>query len=250
MSIEIWLSLAIAFGFSAVHIFGRHLTFLSVTPRSVWLSTAGGISTVYVFVHLLPELAEYQETFNRRLEPAGSFLRSIESHVWVLAFIGLAVFYGLDRLVGKSARGEALAGRDKRASSGVFWTHLGSFAIYNVLISYMLLHRQESGIRGLLIYAIALGLHFLVNDHSLRDNHGRVYDQFGRWILAVMPPIGWILGVVTEVSVLLIAGIFAFLSGGIVLNVLKEELPEERESRWWAFALGASGYGALLLATR
>ena len=37
------------------------------------------------------------------------------------------------------------------------------------------------------------------------------------------------------------------LSGGIVLNVLKEELPSERESRFWPFALGACGYAALLL---
>jgi hypothetical protein len=32
------------------------------------------------------------------------------------------------------------------------------------------------------------------------------------------------------------------------MNVLKEELPEERESRFWAFALGAALYTMLLLA--
>jgi hypothetical protein len=31
------------------------------------------------------------------------------------------------------------------------------------------------------------------------------------------------------------------------LNVLKEELPEERQSRFWAFALGAAIYALLLL---
>lgn len=31
------------------------------------------------------------------------------------------------------------------------------------------------------------------------------------------------------------------------MNVLKEELPEERQSRFWAFALGAAAYAALLL---
>ena len=33
----------------------------------------------------------------------------------------------------------------------------------------------------------------------------------------------------------------------MVLNVLKEELPENRESRFWAFALGATLYSPLLL---
>ena len=40
----------------------------------------------------------------------------------------------------------------------------------------------------------------------------------------------------------------AFLAGGVVMNVLKEELPEERESRAWAFALGTALYTMLLLA--
>ncbi len=41
--------------------------------------------------------------------------------------------------------------------------------------------------------------------------------------------------------------LFAFLAGAIVLNVLKEELPEERQSRFWLLAPGALGYAALLL---
>ena len=32
------------------------------------------------------------------------------------------------------------------------------------------------------------------------------------------------------------------------MNVLKEELPEERESRFWAFAAGAALYSVVLLA--
>ncbi len=42
---------------------------------------------------------------------------------------------------------------------------------------------------------------------------------------------------------------FAFLAGGVVLNVLKEELPEDRKSRFSAFAVGSAAYAALLLTT-
>jgi hypothetical protein len=38
------------------------------------------------------------------------------------------------------------------------------------------------------------------------------------------------------------------MAGGVILNVLKEELPEERQSKFWAFALGAAIYAALLVA--
>jgi len=33
----------------------------------------------------------------------------------------------------------------------------------------------------------------------------------------------------------------------VILNVMKEELPEERERRFSAFLLGAAGYSLLLL---
>ena len=55
------------------------------------------------------------------------------------------------------------------------------------------------------------------------------------------------MGVAGDVSEAALAVLFAFLAGGVVLNVLKEELPEERQSRFWAFALGASAYAAILL---
>ena len=40
----------------------------------------------------------------------------------------------------------------------------------------------------------------------------------------------------------------AILAGAVLLNVLKEELPPARESRYWAFLAGSAGYGTLLLA--
>jgi hypothetical protein len=41
--------------------------------------------------------------------------------------------------------------------------------------------------------------------------------------------------------------LFSFLAGGVVLNVLKEELPEERKSNFWAFLFGVVFYAGLLL---
>lgn len=234
--------------FAAVHVFGKGMAFLRSRPRSAWLSIAGGISVAYVFVHLLPELSKHQETFRRKAGPG--VLAGIERHIYLIALFGLAVFYGLDRLVRTSARHQERAGGEKRPSHGAFWLHLGSFAIYNVLIGYLLLHREEADLRGLAVYAAAMSLHFLVNDQGLREHHGGTYDRKGRWLLAGAPALGWVLGLAAQLPLLLVAALFAFLAGGVVLNVLKEELPEERESRFWAFALGAGAYAALLLATR
>ncbi len=100
----------------------------------------------------------------------------------------------------------------------------------------------------MLFFGFAMTLHFLVNDHGLREHHKGAYDRVGRWVLAGAVLVGWALGLVAEVSEIALAVLIAVLAGGIILNVLKEELPEERESRVWAFALGAALYAALLLA--
>lgn len=40
---------------------------------------------------------------------------------------------------------------------------------------------------------------------------------------------------------------FAFLAGGVVLNVIKEELPHDRKSSFWAFFVGALFYAMILV---
>jgi zinc transporter ZupT len=68
-------------------------------------------------------------------------------------------------------------------------------------------------------------------------------------VLATAVIVGWTLGSSgMGINRAAIAVMFAFLAGGIILNVLKEELPAEKESRFWAFALGAGVYTVLLLA--
>ncbi|HEX6615117.1 MAG TPA: hypothetical protein VF046_02345, partial [Gemmatimonadales bacterium] len=52
---------------AAVHIITPSLRFIRGIPRSIWLSIFGGVSVAYVFVHLLPELAEGQERLGRAL---------------------------------------------------------------------------------------------------------------------------------------------------------------------------------------
>ncbi len=79
MTLQAVLSLLVALAFAAVHMFGGRMTFLRDVPRSAWLSAAGGVSVAYVFVHVLPELAESQETIGRRLDDMG-WLGEIETH--------------------------------------------------------------------------------------------------------------------------------------------------------------------------
>jgi hypothetical protein len=229
-------------GFALIHLLIGRLTFLRAIPRSRWLSAAGGVAVAYVFLHVLPELAAGQATLREHLGTPGAL---VERHVYLLALLGLAVFYGLERMV-RTARRSAAA--DGSAAPGVFWLHLGSFALYNVLLSYLLLHREDQTLSGLLLYFVAIGLDLVTSDFGLRQDDPGPYERVGRWVLAAAVAAGWTLGVLIAVPEPAIAALFAFLAGGVVLNVLKEELPEDRESRFSTFALGAGGYAVVLLA--
>ena len=241
-------TLIVALAFGAIHLLGRAMSFLRTRPRSIWLSAAGGISVAYVFVHILPELDHHQD----RIDASGLLLGLVdvsERHVYLVALVGLAAAYGLEALARRSARRRARRPASHGSPARTFWVHLISFAAFNVVIGYLLLHREETGLYNLLTYAVAMAMHFVVADQGLREQFYPAYDGLGRWILGAAPLVGWALGVEVDVPPLAVSALFAFLAGGIVLNVLKEELPEHRESHFSAFALGTGLYAALLLAT-
>lgn len=227
-----------------IHFFGSRLQFLAGVPRSIWLSGAGGVSVAYVFLHLFPELQEGQEHLQEHVPWAEEFMKH---HIYLVALFGLMVFYGLERSVVSEKRKQAKEQQEQKPSQGVFWLHIGSFALYNAIIGYILFQREEEPAQTVVLFSIAMALHFLVNDFGLLEHHRENYKKYGRWVLVLALLLGWTVGYVKEVSHTLVVILTAFIGGGVILNVLKEELPEERESRYWAFALGAGLYAILLL---
>lgn len=246
MSSQELLALALALALVAVHLIGGSLRFLDRVPRSRLLSAFGGVSVAYVVVHLLPDVAEAQETLD---DVAADLLSSIERHAYVLVLVGLVGYYSLEQVARRSTTRRA-TGAAPGSSARVFWLSMLSFGAYNLLVGYLLVERAEhEGTANLLLFGVALALHFVVNDFGLRAHHERRYDAVGRWILAGAVVAGWAGASAFTVSAAALAAVEAFLAGGIIVNVLKEELPEDRQSRVGAFVGGSAAYAALLLAS-
>nr|WP_247713296.1 hypothetical protein [Qipengyuania polymorpha] len=233
-----------ALAFCAVHLFVGRLRWLDRTPRSRWLSFAGGVAVGYVFLHILPELGAHASTFE---DATGLDAPLAEGLVYTLSLVGLALFYGLERALALS-RGERMAreGRD-RPHHPVFWLHIAASALLVALIAYLLNHREDPSAAGLALYFAAMVLHFVTADFGTRADHPEIYDARGRWVLAAATLGGWALGLLVELPELAIGCLFAFVGGGIVLLVLKEELPEDRKSFFLPFLGGALLYAALVL---
>ncbi|MCC5953205.1 MAG: hypothetical protein JJU45_14020 [Acidimicrobiia bacterium] len=239
----ITMALVAAVALAITHLLAGKLRLGSGVYERRALSFGGGISVAYVFVQLLPEIAEEQTTLAEHTVG----VPFISQHAYLMALVGLVVFYGLERGAVVSRRGHL--GAHGPTGARYFAVHLGAFVAYSVLIGYLLVAQaEEYGTVELGMYTVALGVHFVVNDKSLQLHHQHQYRSVGRWLLAAAILCGWALGATVEVSEAALAALFAFLSGGIVLNVLKEELPAESESSFGAFALGAAGYAVLLLA--
>lgn len=156
-------------GLAIVHLLAGRLRFLEGIPRSRWLTLAGGISVAYVFIHVFPELEQAQQAIS---SAGGASFAFLEQHAYLIALGGLTLFYGLERLVKRAqwqhsqtpgpGEGESTTG------AGVFWLHMTSFAVYNALVGYLLLHREEQSLRGLFFFFAAMVFHIVVNDFGLR----------------------------------------------------------------------------------
>jgi hypothetical protein len=243
-------SLAVAVILALVYALGgawldEHGAGESLWARRRWVSVAAGVSVAYVFVDVLPELGAQHRAFR---EAAGQDLLFAEQRIYVLALLAFVALYGLEHMV--------LASRERRreaaatgAADSVYWLHLGGFAAYSALIGYLLVERAERGSVALAVYGLAMALHFLIVDHSLREEHGRIYDRGGHWVLAASVLVGWMAGAATPLSEVVFARLFAVLAGGVVITSLKAELPGEREGRFWPFCLGAVAYAVLLFLT-
>jgi len=238
-----WDTLIYITGFVLIHIFSKNMKFLDGVPRSRFVSAAGGISVAYVFLHLLPQLSHFQQELEGEID--GGAWTIIESHIFIVAMLGFAIFYGLEVMVKKS--------RKKRgkeaviAGAEVFWVHIGIFTLYNALIGYLLVQENFDGKLGTFFYFVAMGLHFVTNDKSLRRLHQHEYDKYGRWLLTAAVVIGWMAGISTEVGGAVVSILVALLAGGLILNVMKEELPDERDSSFQSFGIGMILYSLILL---
>lgn len=227
------------------HIFVNKLK-LSAIPRSKWLSIAGGISVTYIFLQSFPELQEFQLALEH--EDIHSIPGIAELEIYFIALLGLTFFYGLENKTKKSVESDRKPDPGNgEENTGMFWIHISSFAIYNFIIAYLLLNKEDVSTLGMITYTIAMSFHLIVTDHSLEDHFKNSYQQKGRWILVVALFLGWLTSLWLIIPKIFLGMIFAFIAGGIIMNVLKEELPRERDSNLTAFCLGVLFYSLILI---
>ena len=232
-----------ALALALLHLLARRLRELPGIPERVVGSFSGGIAVAYVFLHLLPEIAEGDRTVGETLGDRLPVSPLVDLGIFLVALVGFLVFYALERL----AEASAPEPRTGRGSALAFRVHLASFAVYNALLTYTMPLRFRTGVAFAVLFSVAMGLHFVLTDRGLDEHYGTRFDLRARLALAGSLLAGWLLAaVLAPTSTLVVALLTAFLGGSILLNVFKEELPSSRGSSLGWFAGSAAFYAALL----
>ena len=195
-----------------------------------------------MFLHLLPELAAGNEAIGEALRDVVDPTPLLELGIFLVALLGFTVFYGLERLA--SRYGDT---SDGKSSVGVYWLNLGSFMVYNGLITYTLALRVRTGLLFALLFTLAMGLHFVLTDRGLREHYPRRFRGPGRLLLVGSLVLGWLLSAtLAPTNAVVVALLTALLGGSVLLNVFKEEIPSNRSSSFLWFTTGLVIYSLLL----
>lgn len=197
-----------------------------------FVSFAGGVAVAYVFLHMLPDLVEYNQ-------PIGEFLISnhwltpfTELFIYIVALFGFLVYYGLELL----AESYCTSDHD---DVWVYGLHLGMFCLYNFLITYTMSLRALSSIPATCVFTFAMALHFVLTDRKFCRFYTVKFKRLGRFLLMSALLVGWFCSVIFDpVNVWVSACMLAFLAGSILLNVFREELPATRLTNYYWFSFG------------
>ncbi|WP_019504432.1 hypothetical protein [Pleurocapsa sp. PCC 7319] len=236
--------LILAIALALVHGFATRLPIFSIIPRFRWISFAGGVSLSYVFLEVFPELSHAQEELQHSEIPLMEYL---ENHVYIMALLGLMVFYGLNLLALRATSPQQSTFSTEHNSRTIFWIQITGFALLNVILGYLLQDLSEHSILDCILFFVSVALHLFIIDDNLREHQSYLYDKLGRWLLVGAIIFGAIIGRLAHLNEAAIALVWSFLAGSIILNVLHRELPNEKENCFGSFVGGAFLFTILLL---
>ena len=240
---SIGLSFAAVLFLSMIHVLAEILRWKRKLPQKYWLSFADGISISYVFLGLLPKIIEGTNYFTDTLGSAADILKG---NPFLPLLIGLTAFYGMERLVEKTQLSKDGNIITSDTTGLRVWIHLASYAFYKAIIGYLIV--QMNNQISIVIFVASMAVHFLVVDYRMMEIHKSVYQQIGRWILTLAILIGWVVGITTTISPIVVTLLLGFLAGGIVLVVLEEEFSRQHPSSFIAFVLAVLLYSIVQVA--
>lgn len=239
----LWILVALCVvAIGSCHWWAALLSKRPAVEQARWASFGGGAGLAYVFIHLLPELASGGRTITEAVNTEAYVPTAMtESLLFLTTLIGVLVPYTLSVIA-------------KQAPASRTWTgvaRLLTFGLINYLYAYSLPSLLTTGISYGVLFTVAIATHILLADRTLACEHPQAFRRRFRWIGSGCLLIGTLhAALLHPVSDLTLAIATAFVGGGLLMSVFREELPSPNITRLnWLLAGLTSMGGLLLLAT-
>ena len=186
----------------------------------------GGLAISYVFLHLLPEVAEGKE--------------HLGMYSFFIVLCGFVFFYLANVLAKRSNKNVHKTTQHYRVSLGSYW-------LYSFILVIGLPRDFSESHLHIMLMTFAAVLHIIHEDFELAETHHRFFDKTGRYILATAPIVGiFVRWYILPESDYLVHAITSLLAGSLLFNVARNELETpSRASLMWFFT-GIITYSGLL----
>ena len=204
-----------------------------------WASFGGGAGMAYVFVHLLPELASHGQALSKAPGMETFAPTPIqEALLFLIALVGIMATYSLD----------VIATHERQAGRVAGSLHTLNFAAISYLYAYSLPSLISTGLAYGVLFTIAISAHVLLADRTMAARHPTIFRTRTRWLGTAALVLGLLhAALLHPVADLHLAIATAFLGGGLLMAVFREELPAVNRTRLGWLVAGTISMTSLLL---
>jgi hypothetical protein len=212
-------------------IFTRDLRLRLVKSERAADSLFAGMASAYVFLVLMPELDSLHELLGGR--------------AYVLVLASFAGIYGVEHAAHVVPR---LRG-DEGEELLLLWMRSAMLWGYGFLFMLAIPELVEA---DLWLYFVSLSVGALAvafKSYEVSEHHPRVYQRYGRWVIATGP----LIGVAVDLLGLDLSGLFvdlltAYVAGFIMLLAFTGAVLDHQRTRYGFFVVGASIYVGVFVA--
>ncbi len=222
---------------SSAIILSRYCRGFTLRIERRWHALSAGVVVAYVFINVMPELEEHRAAVTGS---ALGVLLDLEKRIYLWALAGFLAFAGLSRLGYPRANAP-------RHGALLYRGTIAGYALYVLLIGYLLVRREDGSMLSLGLYVFAIGLHLFMVDGEMAERFEDRYGPGGSLLLACSALLGWALAIAGIFTDSVTSRLFAFLAGGVLITSVHAEIHAEERSRFWWFIGGSAAYACILM---
>lgn len=226
-------------GFSSIVIFSLvyflDLNLFHKIDEAILNSFAAGIGVVYIFIHMLPQLAHGQYVLLKSYGEKSLFGNVFA--IYIMALIGFIFFYLFDQILVYTDRLPTKV-YEKTIERSIYWANVFFVVAYNIMIGYVVGSYNLNSISYQIIFLLAYFIHFVALKWGIYHVSPALYNDRARYPIILGLFIGYFIALFFNISESVFIIIEALITGAMILMVFKHELPNEQDSRNTAFLTG------------